>query len=62
NYNADFLKYITARKGQTRLTIRPTLLIIKQYTKYRKTIEGVYFIKPKYINETEVNISGIFRK
>ncbi|KAH8768366.1 FluG domain-containing protein [Diaporthe sp. PMI_573] len=62
DHDADFLKRVAAREGQARLTTGPTPLTVEQHAKHRKTMEGVRFIKPKYANETEVNVSGIFGK
>lgn len=62
DHDANFLNRIATQEGQARLTTGPTPLTVEQHAKHRRTMEGVRFIKPKYANETEVNVSGIFGK
>ncbi|KAK0631107.1 hypothetical protein B0T17DRAFT_590377 [Bombardia bombarda] len=62
DHDADFLNRFAAREEQAREAERPTPLTVQQHAKYRKKMEGVRFIKPKYAAETEVNVSGIFGK
>jgi hypothetical protein len=59
NVYADFLSHIAALK---RVAKWPAPLSVEQHAAHRKKMEDVIYIKPKYVLETQINISVIQRK
>jgi hypothetical protein len=60
--HAAFLQRFAAREAQSRATKQKPTLSVKQHASHRAQLSKVHFIKPKYSQETEINISGIFKK
>ncbi|RYP11049.1 hypothetical protein DL764_000277 [Monosporascus ibericus] len=60
--HATFLQRFTARKAQNRTAKQKPTLSVKQHAVHRAQLSNVRFIKPKYSEETEINVSGIFNK
>ncbi|KAH7121977.1 FluG domain-containing protein [Dactylonectria estremocensis] len=53
------LPYRQALKSTTQ---RPAPLSAQEHAAHRKQLQGIHFIKPKYSDEYEINLAGIFRK
>jgi hypothetical protein len=60
--NATFLQRFAAREAESRAAKQKPKLSVEQHASHRAQMSKVLFIKPKYAHETEVNVSGIFRK
>ncbi|KAI0526175.1 FluG domain-containing protein [Xylaria bambusicola] len=57
-----FLERFAAREAQSRAAKQKSTLSVKQHASHRAQLSKVHFIKPKYSRETEINVSGIFKK
>ncbi|RYO82108.1 hypothetical protein DL764_009661 [Monosporascus ibericus] len=60
--HAAFLRRFTAREAQNRAAKQTPTLSVEQHAAHRAQLSNVRFIKPKYSEETEINVSGIFNK
>ncbi|RYO79482.1 hypothetical protein DL762_008140 [Monosporascus cannonballus] len=60
--HAAFLQRFTAREAQNRAAKQAPTLSVEQHAAHRAQLSNVRFIKPKYSEETEINISGILNK
>ncbi|KAI3339677.1 FluG domain-containing protein [Ustulina deusta] len=60
--HAAFLQRFAAREAQSRAAKQKPTLSVKQHASHRAQLSKVHFIKPKYSRETEINVSGIFKK
>ncbi|KAJ2997766.1 hypothetical protein NUW58_g542 [Xylaria curta] len=60
--HAAFLGHFAAREAQSRAVKQKSTLSVKQHASHRAQLSKVHFIKPKYSQETEINVSGIFKK
>ncbi|KAK3376619.1 hypothetical protein B0T24DRAFT_619111 [Lasiosphaeria ovina] len=64
NHYADFLSSIATQETHNRELAkrRPAPLSAEEHTAPRTTLEGVSFIRRKYVPRTEINIGGILKK
>ncbi|CRK29684.1 hypothetical protein BN1723_015696 [Verticillium longisporum] len=62
NNHAEFLNLVAEREAEGRLSKRLLPLSAEEHAAHRKRLRGVRFIKPKYADETEINVTGILRK
>lgn len=60
--NAAFLQSFAVREAERRAAKQKPTLSIEEHAAHRAQLTDVLFIKPKYSGETEINVSGIFRK
>ncbi|PCD28577.1 hypothetical protein AU210_011136 [Fusarium oxysporum f. sp. radicis-cucumerinum] len=60
--NAVFLQSFAVQEAKRRAAKQKPTLSIEEHAAHRAQLTDVLFIKPKYSGETEINISGIFRK
>ncbi|EWZ77486.1 hypothetical protein FOWG_18108, partial [Fusarium oxysporum f. sp. lycopersici MN25] len=60
--NAVFLQSFAVQEAKRRAAKQKPTLSIEEHAAHRTQLTDVLFIKPKYSGETEINISGIFRK
>lgn len=60
--HATFLQRFTAREAQYRVAKQKPTLSVKQHAAHRAQLSNVRFVKPKYSDQTEINVSGIFIK
>jgi hypothetical protein len=60
--HAAFLERFAAREAQSRAAKKKPTLSIEQHASHRAQLSNVRFIQPKYSHETEINVSGIFKK
>ncbi|KAM5350871.1 hypothetical protein ACJZ2D_017160 [Fusarium nematophilum] len=60
--NAAFLQKFAVQEAQRRAAKQKPTLSIEEHAAHRAQMTDVLFIKPKYSGDTEINISGIFRK
>ncbi|EXK78553.1 hypothetical protein FOQG_16770 [Fusarium oxysporum f. sp. raphani 54005] len=60
---AAFLDRFRAREEQKRIAAKQKqTLSLEQHAAHRTQLSNVLFIKPKYSDETQVNVSGVLRK
>jgi len=57
-----FLQSFAAREAQNQAARQKPTLSIEQHAAHRAQLTDVRFIKPKYSDQTEINVSGIFNK
>ncbi|PNP84285.1 hypothetical protein FNYG_02358 [Fusarium nygamai] len=57
-----FLQSFAIQENQRRAAKQKPTLSIEEHAAHRAQLTDVLFIKPKYSSETEINVSGIFRK
>ncbi|KAM0271864.1 hypothetical protein ACHAQH_008964 [Verticillium albo-atrum] len=62
NSHAEFLNLVAEREAEGRVSKRPLPLSAEEHAAHRKRLESVRFIKPKYADETEINVAGILGK
>lgn len=62
NNHADFLNLVAEREADGRVSNRPLPLSVEEHAAHRKRLESVRFIKPKFADETEINMSGMLGK
>ncbi|EEY22890.1 conserved hypothetical protein [Verticillium alfalfae VaMs.102] len=62
NNHADFLNLVAQREADGRVSNRPLPLSVEEHAAHRKRLESVRFIKPKFADETEINMSGMLGK
>ncbi|KAI8658992.1 hypothetical protein NCS55_01178000 [Fusarium keratoplasticum] len=60
--HASFLERFHARQAQNRAARQQPTLSVEEHAAHRAQLGNVRFIKPKYSDQTEINISGIFNK
>ncbi|EXA31395.1 hypothetical protein FOVG_17296 [Fusarium oxysporum f. sp. pisi HDV247] len=60
--SAAFLQSFAVQENQRRAAKQKPTLSIEEHAAHRAQLTDVLFIKPKYSGETEINVSGIFRK
>jgi hypothetical protein len=60
--NAVFLQSFAVQEAKRRAAKQKPTLSVEEHAAHRAQLTDVLFIKPKYSGETEINISGIFRK
>ncbi|KAM5353462.1 hypothetical protein ACJ41O_000112 [Fusarium nematophilum] len=60
--NTAFLQSFAAREAQNQAARQKPTLSIEQHAAHRAQLTDVRFIKPKYSDQTEINVSGIFNK
>ncbi|CVL09160.1 uncharacterized protein FMAN_15436 [Fusarium mangiferae] len=60
--NVAFLESFAAKEAQRRAAKQKPTLSIEEHAAHRAQLADVLFIKPKYADETEINVTGIFRK
>ncbi|KAF4333756.1 hypothetical protein FBEOM_12422 [Fusarium beomiforme] len=60
--NAAFLQSFAVQEAERRAAKQKPTLSIEEHAAHRAQLTDVLFIKPKYSGETEINVSGIFRK
>ncbi|CVL00269.1 uncharacterized protein FMAN_09776 [Fusarium mangiferae] len=60
--NVAFLESFAAKEAQRRAAKQKPTLTIEEHAAHRAQLADVLFIKPKYADETEINVTGIFRK
>jgi hypothetical protein len=61
-HNAAFLQCFAVQEAERRAAKQKPTLSIEEHAAHRAQLTDVLFIKPKYSGETEINVSGIFRK
>ncbi|KAH7309929.1 FluG domain-containing protein [Stachybotrys elegans] len=57
-----FLQRFAAREAENRAAKQKPTLSVEQHASHRAQLSKVRFFKSKYSQETEINVSGIFRK
>ena len=60
--HASFVDRFNARQAQNRAAKQKPTLSVKEHTAHQAQLGNVRFIKPRYSDQTEINISGIFKK
>lgn len=60
--HASFLERFHARQAQNRAARQQPTLSVEEHAAHRAQLGNVRFIKPKYSDQTEINVSGIFNK
>jgi hypothetical protein len=60
--HAAFLEGFADGEAAKRAAKQKPTLSVEQHASHRAQMSKVRFIKPKYSHETEINVSGIFRK
>lgn len=60
--HASFLERFHARQAQNRAAKQKPALSVEEHAAHRAQLGTVRFIKPKYSEQTEINVSGIFNK
>lgn len=60
--HASFLERFNARQAQDRAARQKPTLSVEEHAAHRAHMGNVRFIKPKYSDQTEINVSGIFTK
>ncbi|KAK2777398.1 FluG domain-containing protein [Colletotrichum kahawae] len=58
----DFLKRFTDQETQRRIANQPKPFSAEEHADLRKQLKNVNFIKPRYADETEINIAVVCRK
>ncbi|KAK1656904.1 hypothetical protein BDP55DRAFT_687623 [Colletotrichum godetiae] len=58
----DFLKRFTDQETQRRIANQPKPFSAQEHADLRKQLKNVNFIKPRYADETEINIAVVCRK
>lgn len=61
SHHEDFLKHLAIKKAQ-RKAKKQAPLSAEAHAANRQRLSKVRFVKPKYSQETQINVSGIFRK
>ena len=59
-HHADFLQRFTANELER--SKKPSPLTAKEHAANRKKLRSVRFVKPKYADETKINVCGMFKK
>jgi hypothetical protein len=57
-----FFKTLLSRRPRRRAAKQKPTLSIEEHVVNRAQLNDVLFIKPKYSDQTEINVAGIFRK
>lgn len=60
--HAAFLHRFAVREAQNRAAKQKSTLSVAQHAAHRAQLSNVRFVKPKYSDQTEINVSGIFNK
>ncbi|KAF5962953.1 hypothetical protein FBULB1_13691 [Fusarium bulbicola] len=60
--HASFLERFNARQAQNRAAKQKPTLSVEEHAAHRAQLGTVRFIKPRYSEQTEINVSGIFNK
>ncbi|KAG4269065.1 hypothetical protein FPRO04_12297 [Fusarium proliferatum] len=60
--HASFLERFNARQAQNRAARQKPTLSVEEHAAHRAQLGTVRFIKPRYSEQTEINVSGIFNK
>lgn len=60
--HAAFLQGFAIREAENRAAKQKPKLSVEQHAAHRAQLSNVRFIKPTYSHETEINVSGIFKK
>ncbi|EWZ27959.1 hypothetical protein FPRO04_13078 [Fusarium proliferatum] len=60
--HASFLERFNARQAQNRAAKQKPTLSVEEHAAHRAQLGKVRFIKPRYSEQTEINVSGIFNK
>ncbi|GKU11529.1 unnamed protein product [Fusarium langsethiae] len=60
--HASFLERFNARQARNRATKQKPTLSVEEHAAHRAQLGNVRFIKPRYSEQTEINVSGIFNK
>ncbi|RSL81437.1 hypothetical protein CEP52_017198 [Fusarium oligoseptatum] len=60
--HASFLERFHARQAQNRAARQQPTLSVEEHAAHRAQLGNVRFIKPKYSDQTKINVSGIFNK
>ena len=60
NHHLDFIHRFVRKERES--ATKPTPLSAEEHAVNRRQLSTVRFVKPKYADETQINVSGIFRK
>lgn len=60
DHHVDFLQQFAAKERER--AAKPAPLSAQEHAANRKQLGTVRFVKPKYADETQINVSGIFKK
>ncbi|KAH7201205.1 hypothetical protein DER44DRAFT_841713 [Fusarium oxysporum] len=60
--HASFLERFNARQARNRAAKQKPTLSVEEHAAHRAQLGNVRFIKPRYSEQTEINVSGIFNK
>jgi hypothetical protein len=60
--HASFIDRFNARQAQNRTAKQKPTLSVEEHAAHRAQLGNVRFIKPRYSDQTEINVSGIFKK
>ena len=60
NHHVDFLQRFVAKEHER--VAKPIPLSAEEHAVNRRQLSTVHFVKPKYADETKINVTGIFRK
>jgi hypothetical protein len=60
--HASFVDRFNARQAQNRAAKQKPTLSVEEHAAHRAQLGNVRFIKPRYSDQTEINVSGIFKK
>ncbi|KAF3352302.1 Heat shock protein, putative [Verticillium dahliae VDG1] len=60
--HANFVDRFNARQAQSRAARQRPTLSVEEHAAHRAQLGNVRFIKPRYSDQTEINVSGIFKK
>ncbi|KAK2477167.1 hypothetical protein H9L39_12391 [Fusarium oxysporum f. sp. albedinis] len=60
--HASFLERFNARQARNRAAKQKPTLSVEEHAAHRVQLGNVRFIKPRYSEQTEINVSGIFNK
>lgn len=60
--HANFINSFNARQEQIRAAKQKPTLSVEEHAAHRAQLGNVRFIKPRYSDQTEINVSGIFKK
>ncbi|KAL5586636.1 hypothetical protein FOBRF1_016506 [Fusarium oxysporum] len=60
--HASFLERFNARQAQDRAVRQKPTLSVEEHAAHRAHMGNVRFVKPRYSDQTKINVSGIFNK
>lgn len=58
----DFLNRVASRRQLDNTPQRPLPLSAEEHAAHRKQLEGLKFVQPKFSDEQEINLTGMFGK